>query len=155
MLDQRIPTVADLPQLSYTRMVIEESMRLYPPSWVISRNAVNADEIGGYVIPAHAPLLLLPYITHRHPAFWEEPERFNPERFTPERVAARPRYAYVPFGGGPRQCIGNVFAMTEAQLILATVAQQYCLELVPGQEVSPEPLITLRPKQLLMRVQQR
>lgn len=155
VLDQRIPTVADLPQLNYTRMVIEEAMRLYPPSWVISRNAVKADEIGGYAIPAHAPLLLLPYITHRHPAFWEEPERFNPERFTPEQVTARPRYAYVPFGGGPRQCIGNVFAMTEAQLILATVAQQYRLELVPNQEVSPEPLITLRPQRLLMSLQRR
>lgn len=155
VLDQRIPTVADLPELKYTRMVIEEAMRLYPPSWVISRNAAKADQIGGYAIPAHAPLLLLPYITHRHPAFWDQPEKFDPDRFTPEQVKSRPRYAYVPFGGGPRQCIGNVFAMTEAQLILATIAQRYRLELVSGQVVSPEPLITLRPNSLLMRLQGR
>lgn len=150
VLAGRLPTSEDLPQLSYTHMVVQEAMRLYPPSWIISRNAVVEDSIGGYTIPAHAPILLLPYVTHRHPDFWPDPERFDPERFTPEQVATRPRYAYVPFGGGPRQCIGNTFAMTEAQLILATIAQQYRAALVPGQTVSPEPLITLRPRNGLL-----
>jgi cytochrome P450 len=136
-------------------MVIQEAIRLYPPSWIISRNAVAEDSIGGYVIAAHAPVLLLPYVTHRDPAFWQDPERFDPERFTPGQIATRPRYAYVPFGGGPRQCIGNTFAMTEAQLILATVAQQYRAILVPGQVVSPEPLITLRPRNGLLMMLQR
>jgi cytochrome P450 len=86
------------------------------------------------------------YCTHRHPAFWEEPEAFDPERFTPERSAGRPRFAYIPFGGGPRQCIGNTFAMMEAQLVLATVAQRYCLRLVPGHPVEPQVLLTLRPR---------
>jgi cytochrome P450 len=156
VLSGRLPTSEDLPRLPYTQMVIQESIRLYPPSWIISRNAVAEDAIGGYAIPAHAPILLLPYVTHRHPAFWQDPERFDPERFTPEQIATRPRYAYVPFGGGPRQCIGNTFAMTEAQLILATVAQQYRVALVPGQVISPEPLITLRPRNgLFMTLQRR
>lgn len=156
VLAGRLPTSEDLPRLSYTHMVIQEAIRLYPPSWIISRNAVAEDSIGGYAIPARAPILLLPYVTHRHPAFWQDPERFDPTRFAPEQIATRPRYAYVPFGGGPRQCIGNTFALTEAQLILATVAQQYRAILVPGQKVSPEPLITLRPRNgLLMRLQRK
>jgi cytochrome P450 len=102
--------------------------------------------MGGYVIPAKSVILLIPYVTHRHPAFWEEPERFDPERFTSERAVARSRYAYFPFGGGPRQCIGNNFALMEAHLILATVAQRYRLQLVPGYVVEPEALLTLRPR---------
>src|SRR6266700_2650341 len=104
------------------------------------------DEIGGYFIPANSMIVLSPYMTHRHPAFWENPEVFAPERFTPERAASRPLYAYFPFGGGPRTCIGSNFALMEMQLILATVAQRYRLRLVPGHQVEPEALLSLRPR---------
>ena len=143
VLGGRIPTMNDIPHLTYTRMVIEEALRLYPPAWLTSRNAVSSDEIDGYHIPARSLLLVSPYVTHRHPAFWENPERFEPERFTPERVADRRRYAYFPFGGGPRRCIGDEFAMLEAQLILATVAQQYRLH--REQPVTPRPMLSLLP----------
>lgn len=154
VLGGRLPTVTDLPQLRYTRMVIDETLRLYPPAWIIPRKAARADQFGHYRIPAQSALLISPYVTHRHPEFWETPERFDPERFTPERAAARPRYAYFPFGGGPRLCIGNNFALMEAQLIVSTIAQRYRLRLVPEHPVEPEALITLRPRHgLPMRLQ--
>jgi cytochrome P450 len=140
------PSVEHLPNLPYSRMVLEETLRLYPPAWSLARKARTGDCLGGYAIPAKSVILMIPYVTHRHPAFWEEPERFDPERFTPERAAVRPRYAYFPFGGGPRLCIGNTFALMEAHLILATVAQRYRLCLVPGYAVEPEALLTLRPR---------
>ncbi len=140
----RVPTVEDLPNLPYTRMVFEEAMRLYPPAWFLMRKAIKEDTIGDYPIPANAFVSFSAYTMHRHPAFWDEPERFDPERFTPERSANRPHYAYIPFGGGPRLCIGNGFAMLEGQLILATVAQRYRFSLVPGHAVTPEPALTLR-----------
>jgi cytochrome P450 len=127
-------------------MVLEETLRLYPPAWSLARKARAGDCVGGYAIPAKSVILMIPYVTHRHPAFWEHPERFDPERFTPERAVARPRYAYYPFGGGPRLCIGNNFALMEAHLILATVAQRYRLHLVTGHVVKPEALLTLRPR---------
>jgi cytochrome P450 len=150
VLGGRTPTAKDLPNLKYTRMVIEEALRLYPPGWIMSRNAIGDDEIGGYHIPAKATVVMSQYVTHRHPAFWENPEGFNPERFTPECSAGRPRYAYFPFAGGPRQCIGNEFALMEAQLVVATVAQQYRLHLVPGHPVEPNPVLILRPRDGLM-----
>jgi cytochrome P450 len=146
VLDSRAPTIADLPALGYTRQVLEESLRLYPPAWVTERMATQADEIGGHPIPAGTTLVVSQYVTHRHPDFWPDPEAFDPERFSPEQTASRPRYAYFPFGGGPRQCIGNTFALVEAQLILATILQRFRLELAPGWKVEPEPLITLRPR---------
>jgi cytochrome P450 len=106
----------------------------------------EADEIDGYYVEPQSTLVLFTFLTHRHPEFWPEPEKFDPLRFTPENVAERARYAYVPFGGGPRQCIGNTFAMTEAMLLLATMAQHYELSLAPGHRVELNPLITLRPK---------
>ena len=145
VLGGRTPTVEDIPRLSYTRLVIQETLRLYPPAWGMSRGIADDDEIDGYPIPAGALMVLSPYVTHRHPAFWDNPEGFEPERFTPERVAERPRYAYFPFGGGPRQCIGNEFALMEAQLIIAMVVQRYRLQLVPGQHIEPDPIFTLRP----------
>jgi len=145
VLGGRIPTGEDLPRLPYSRMVIEEAMRLYPPAWSFSRNALAEDELAGYPIPAGSLILLCPYTTHRHPAFWEQPEDFDPLRFTPECIASRPPYAYFPFGGGPRLCIGSTFAMMEAQLILATVAQRYRLCLSGATHIEPEPLVTLRP----------
>ena len=146
VLAGRVPTVADLPALPYTRMVLDEVMRLYPAAWITSRKALAADEIGGYHIPAGAYVVVSPYVTQRHPTFWEDPERFDPERFAPEQAAGRPRFAYFPFGGGPRQCVGQYFALMEAQLILATVAQRYRLELVPGHPVVAQPSVTLRPR---------
>ena len=153
VLNGRVPTLEDLPLLPYTRMIIDETLRLYPPAWGMSRKTVNADEIRGYAIPAGAEVAVVQYVTHRHPDFWENPEQFDPERFTPERSAGRPHFAYFPFGGGPRLCIGNNFALMEAHLILAMVAQTYRLRLAPNQHVIPEPIITLRPRDgLLMMV---
>jgi len=146
ILAGRIPTVEDLPQLNYTRMVLEEAMRLYPPVWILMRRAVQDDEIGGYSIPAKSSILWSSYLSHRLPDFWEKPEQFYPEHFSEEQSAKRPRHAYMPFSSGPRICIGNTFAMTEMPLILATIAQQYRLSLVPGHSVEPEPHLTLRPK---------
>jgi len=156
VLDGRLPENADLPRLRYTRMVLEESMRLYPPAHTLSREAIADDEILGRRIPAGSAVLVSPWLLHRHEKLWERPEVFDPERFAPERAAARPRYAYLPFGGGPRICIGAGFAMQEATLILATVAQRYHLSLVPGRRVEPMGLITLRPKGgLLMALERR
>jgi cytochrome P450 len=146
VLGGRAPCVADLPRLRYTAMVIDESMRLYPPAWAFSRSNLEDDEIGGYRIKRGSLIYISQYVTHRHPAFWEDPGRFDPERFTPERVAVRPKYAYFPFAGGPRACIGSQFALTEAALILATLAQRYRLRLAPGHRVEMQPLITLRPR---------
>lgn len=144
------PLMEDLPRLPVTRMVVEESMRLYPPAWAVGRHALQADEVGGYTIPRGAYVLLFQYVTHRHPGYWERPDEFDPERFSAERAADRPRFAYFPFGGGPRLCIGNQFALTEAQLILATILSRYQLRLAPNAQVIPEPLVTLRPRGTLL-----
>jgi cytochrome P450 len=149
VLGGRTPAFEDLPKLKYTLMVFQEAMRLYPPLWMMSRAAINADEIGGYRVPAGSEILLLPYITHRHPKYWENPEEFYPEHFLPEKQAARPRFAYFPFGGGSRQCIGNNFALMEAQLIIATVAQKYRLRLADERKIEPETSVTLRPSRSL------
>lgn len=144
VLGGRTPTLADLPNLPYTKRVIEEAMRLYPPAWGLSRQSVEADEIGGYPIPANSSITLLIFLVHRDPRWWAEPDVFDPDRFTPERSEGRPPFAYLPFGGGPRLCIGNLFAMTEAQLVLATIAQRYALRLVPDHPVQPDPIFVLR-----------
>ncbi len=141
----RAPELADLPQLPHTRMAVEEAMRLYPPAWAIGRNALGDDTIGGYRIAKGAYVILTQYATHRHPAFWERPDDYEPERFADDRAEGRHRYAYFPFGGGPRLCIGNQFALMEAQLILATILSRVELRLAPNARVVPEALITLRP----------
>jgi cytochrome P450 len=146
VLGGRAPTMSDLANLNYTGMVIDESMRIYPAVWAIGRAAIDDDEIMGYRIPKGSNLVLSQYYSHRHPSFWENPERFEPERFAAERAEGRPRYAFFPFGGGPRMCIGNMFALTEAQLVLATVAQRYRLRLDASHRVVPNPLVTLRPR---------
>jgi cytochrome P450 len=156
VLGGRPPTAEDVPRLNYTRMVVEETLRLYSPVYILSRKVKEDDVIGGYRITAGASVDFSPWLTHRHPEFWEEPEAFRPERFSPEQVARRPRFAYFPFLGGPRQCIGNNFALMEAQLILASVAQRFQLRAGTGSMPVPEPLITLRPKGgLPMRLQRR
>ena len=142
----RAPTAADVPRLRYTRMVIEESMRLYPPVHTMSRQALADDVVCGHPVPKGADVMISPWLLHRHRKLWHEPDRFDPERFAPERAGNRHRFAYLPFGGGPRICIGMGFAMMEAVLILARMAQRWRLELVPGQEVVPVGLITLRPR---------
>jgi cytochrome P450 len=127
-------------------MVIEEAMRLYSPAWLLMRRAIEDDEIGGHYIPANAPILWSSYFTHRHPDFWEKPEHFYPDHFSEELSVKRPRHAYIPFGSGPRTCLGNNFAMTEMPLILATIAQRYRASLAPGNRIELGPLLTLRPK---------
>jgi len=152
VLAGRAPTLADLPHLALTRRVIDETLRLYPPVAAIAREAYGPDEIDGYAIPAKSGVMMSPYVTHRHPAFWPDPERFDPERFTPENSATRPRFAYFPFSGGPRLCIGNEFALMEAQILLATIAQRFRVEVAPGHTVQQEIRITLRPKQPMLMV---
>jgi cytochrome P450 len=146
VLEGRTPGSEDLANLRYTRMVIDESMRLYPPAHTLSREPVGPDEVLGHRIPAGATVLIVPWMLHRKPSLWERADRFEPERFSPERAAARPRFAYIPFGAGPRICIGAAFALAEATLILATIAQRYRLRLKPGFPVEPQGLITLRPR---------
>lgn len=145
VLKGRSPQMDDLQQLSLTRMVVEESMRLYPPAWAVGRHALKQDEIGGYTIPQGAYVLVFQYVTQRHPDIWEQPDVFDPWRFSAERISERPRFAYFPFGGGPRLCIGNQFALIEAQLILATILSRYQVRLSATAHVVPEPLVTLRP----------
>jgi cytochrome P450 len=142
----RSPSVDDLPNLRYTRMVLEESMRLYPPAWALPRQAIEDDVLGGYHIPAGSMVDISQYVTHRRPDLWEDPEKFDPERFTPEQSANRPRFAYYPFGGGARTCIGNNFAMMEAQLILATIAQRFRFQLVREHPIVPDPTFVLKPR---------
>ncbi len=145
VLGARRPTAQDLVDLDYTRMVIEEALRLYPPTWITARTTTAAVDIDGYRIPANATVLLSPFVTHRDPRFWEDAERFAPERFR-HGHAARPRYAYFPFGGGPRACIGSAFALIEMQVVVAMVAQRYEVTLAPGWRVEPEPGTVLAPR---------
>jgi cytochrome P450 len=146
VLGGRAPRFADLAELEWTRMVIEEAMRLFPPAHTITRTAIGEDCIGGVRVPAGASITISTYVTHRNPNLWSEPERFDPERFAPDAVARRHRFAYLPFGGGPRICIGNGLALAEAKAILATIAQRYRVRLVPGHVVEPIGLVTLRAK---------
>ncbi len=150
VLNGRTPVLEDVPKLEYTRMVLDEAMRLYPPIFVLMRSPQQDDEIGGYHIPAKTNVVICPYVTHRHPDFWENPEGFDPERFTPERSAGRHRTAYLPFAAGPRKCIGDTFALLEMQLAVAMVVQRFRLSLVPGHPMVPQPAISLRPRDGLM-----
>jgi cytochrome P450 len=146
VLGERLPTLDDMPRLEYTGMVLAESMRLYPPAWAMGREALEDVWIGPYHLRKGTMVFFSQYIVHRDARWFPEPERFMPERFTPEAKAARPRFAYFPFGGGGRQCIGESFAWMEATLALATIAQQWRFALIAGQKIELQPKITLRPR---------
>jgi cytochrome P450 len=146
VLEGRTPAFEDVARLRYTEMVLAESMRLYPPAWAIGRLSLQDHEIGGYTIPAKALVLLSPYVTHRDARYFPDPARFDPERWTQQARESRPQFAYFPFGGGPRRCIGEGFAWMEGILLIAALAQGWRMRLVPGQRVETMPVITLRPK---------
>ncbi|MBA3472101.1 MAG: cytochrome P450, partial [Rubrobacter sp.] len=146
VLAGRPPIVEDLPRLRYTDMVVKESMRLYPPAWAFGREALADCEIGGYHVPAGTQLIMSQWVMHRDPRYYDEPGKFRPERWGDGSTEGLPKYAYFPFGGGPRLCIGQSFAKMEAVLLLATIAQQFRLRSAPGERISPQPSITLRPK---------
>ncbi|HKC65273.1 MAG TPA: cytochrome P450, partial [Pyrinomonadaceae bacterium] len=156
VLEGRTPTIEDLPRLSYTEMVLMESIRLYPPAWAIGRLALKDHEIGDYTIPAKSLVLLSPYVTHRDARFFPEPDRFDPERWTVEARDARTQFSYFPFGGGPRRCIGEGFAWMEGILLIASFAREWRMRLIPNHRVEPNPVITLRPKfGMKMRIEKR
>ena len=146
VLNKRLPAFADLPQLVYMQQVINEVLRLYPAAYLFAREAVVNDVLDGYLIPAKTMIFISPFVAHRNPAYWPDPERFDPDRFTPEQVASRPRHVYYPFGEGPHVCIGNNFALMEMQLILSMALQRFRLRLVPGHPVALKPEATLRPR---------
>jgi cytochrome P450 len=146
VLNGRLPGVADIGALSHVEKVVTESMRLYPPAWIVGRRALQEYRIGDYVVPARSILVMSPYVLQRDARYFPNPDRFDPGRWTPEFRAALPPFAYFPFGGGPRRCIGESFAWMELVLVVATIAQQWRLRLVPDHPVEPQPLVTLRTK---------
>jgi enediyne biosynthesis protein E7 len=144
VLGDRLPDYADLTRLTYIGMVLQETMRLYPPVWILTRRSLADDEIGGYHGPGGSDVLICPYTLHRHPAFWPEPSVFDPERFRPDRPVDRPRYAHIPFGAGPRFCVGNHLGLMEATFVLAMLARELRLKRLPGHRAVPEPMLSLR-----------
>ncbi len=155
VLAGRLPTVDDLPALRYTRMVIEETMRLYPPVYTLPRQALVDDKFIGRRVPKGSSVLVVPWVLHRHPQIWDRADTFDPERFSPARARGRHPFAYIPFGAGPRICLGASFAMMEATLLLAGVAQHYRLRLTPGQRVEPMASVTLRPRYGMVMIVER
>jgi cytochrome P450 len=150
VLGDRAPTFEDIPRLVVTERILSEAMRLHPPGWTIGRRALRDLTLGDVTIPKGALVLMSPYVMHRRADFYPEPARFELSRWTPEARAARPQFAYFPFGGGPRGCVGEPFAWMEGILVLATLARRWRLRLVPGHDVVPEPLVTLRPRHGVM-----
>jgi cytochrome P450 len=146
VLGARTATMDDVTRLKYTEMVLAESMRLYPPAWAQVRQALQDFKLGEYFLPAGTTVLMSQWIMHRDEAFYPGALRFDPERFSPEAKAGRPKFAYFPFGGGARQCIGEAFAWMEGALLLTTLLQKWRFRLLPGQKFEPQSLITLRPK---------
>jgi cytochrome P450 len=146
VLGGRLPTAADVPRLSYTEHVVTESMRVYPPVYSVGRRAQRTCEFGGYTLPEGTTFLMSQWVMHHDPRYFDDPLEFRPERWNDGLAKRIPKFAFFPFGGGPRLCVGNSFAMLEAVLILATIAQRFRFELVPGQRIVPWPAVTLRPK---------
>jgi cytochrome P450 len=145
VLNGNRPRYTDLPRLKYAGMVFKESLRLYPPAWILGRKGIEDDELGDFSVPAGTILAISPYTLHRHPGFWEHPDLFDPTRFSPDKSNKLNRFAYIPFGAGPRQCIGNNLAMLEGQLAIAMIVQRYNLTLVADLPVKPEAIFVLRP----------
>jgi len=146
VLNGRIPAFADLPKLVYMQQVLNEILRLYPAAYLFAREAIVEDVLDDYRIPANTLIFISPYVGHRDPKYWHDPERFDPERFAPQQVISRPRHVYYPFGEGPHVCIGNNFALMEMQLILSMALQRFRLRLVPDHPIALKPEATLRPK---------
>ena len=146
VLGERAPTAADLPRLKYAEMIVSESMRLYPPAYAIGRQAARPTEVAGHPVPAGGIVIMPTWVVQRDARWFDEPEAFRPERWAHDAMRRLPRFAYFPFGGGPRQCIGNTFATMEATLVLAAIARRFRLALMPGQRVTPTPYVTLRPE---------
>jgi cytochrome P450 len=156
VLENRIPAADDIPKLRYTEMVLRESMRLYPPVWTMGRHVENDYSVGEYTIPAGSSILMSQYVMHHDPKYYEKPEEFNPDRWTDDFKTHLPRFSYFPFGGGMRGCIGEPFAWMEGVLIIATVAQEWSMRLVPSQRIKLDPAITLRSKYgMKMKLSQR
>lgn len=154
VLGGRAPTLADLPNLKYTEMVLKEAMRMYPPAWGTTRDALEDVTLDGLPVRKGQTVFVNIYGVHMNPQYFPDPDTFDPERFSPENEKSIPKYAYLPFGGGPRVCIGNAFAMMEAKLIVATLAQRFSLRVAPGQQVVPETVFTLRTKYGLSMIPQ-
>jgi cytochrome P450 len=149
----RLPVKSDLERLTYARMVVDETLRIYPPTAVVARQNIEADEIGGYKIPAMSLVTLSPYVVHRYPEYWANPEHFDPERFSPENSAGRPKWAYIPFAAGPRVCIGNSFALMEMVYAFAMASQRFTVKHVTDEEIIATSKGTIRPmKPLYMQV---
>jgi cytochrome P450 len=146
VLGDRPPNAQDYGRLIYTRQVLQESLRLYPPAWFIGRRAREADEILGYPIPADSMVFVSPWLTHRLPDVWPNPEGFDPDRFDGAKAPGSSTFRYFPFGGGPRVCIGKGFAMMESVLVLATLLRRVRADMVQGWPVELEPVVTLRPR---------
>ena len=146
VLAGRQATLSDVPRLVYTRMIVSETLRLYPPVWLLPRKAINADRLGQHIIPANSDVLICVYTIHRHPQFWDDAERFDPRRFAPDNDPERDSCAYLPFGAGPRTCIGSRFGLMEAVLVVAMIAQRFSLRLAGDQRVEPEAALTLHPR---------
>lgn len=146
VLGRRIPTLEDLQKLKYTNRVFKETLRLYPPIWVFGRKTKEPDVLGEYQIPGGSTVFISPYVMHRNSKYFENPEGFDPDRFTTEQIHPPPPFTYIPFGGGPRLCIGRDFALLEFQIIISILAQQFKLSLLPGHVVEKDPSMTLRPR---------
>lgn len=156
VLGNRIPTADDIPKLQYTEMVLRESMRIFPPVWTMGRRVENDYSVGEYTIPAGSSILMCQYVMHHDPRYYEKPEEFNPDRWTDDFKTSLPRFSYFPFGGGIRGCIGESFAWMEGVLIIATIAQEWSMHLVPSQHIKLDPAITLRSKYgMKMKLSQR
>ena len=154
VLEGRRPTLSDLPRLVYTKMVVSETLRLYPPVWLLPRKSINPDRLAHHTIPANSDVLVCVYTIHRHPQFWDDAERFDPQRFGPDKGAERDSGAYLPFGAGPRTCLGSRFGLMEVMLVVATIAQRFRLRLAGDQKIEPEASLTLHPRHgLPMRLQ--
>jgi len=156
VLAGRVPTFDDVVRLKYTKMIFTETLRLYPPIWLINRQAIKDCKVDSYAIPAGSLIHMCPFLVHRDPRYYPNPLSFNPERWESMAQDNRPKFAFFPFGGGARFCIGEQFAWMEAVLVIATIAQQWRLHFLPEQPVEPQPLVTLRPKHTIrMRAEKR